>query len=343
MSRWFYPISVVRMLVALDISAARRLFDELPSTKRNPYLHPDYVSLDAAHKGAEPYFFGGSIGDKTYLFSGHFIDSPELAIRDSESPRGYGGLLCSCNEPLALREAYEQYRRWLAKQSCLVEFVRFHPLLANHHGFDGDVFVNRQTCSVVLTSYHMKQLGSRALRYVKKAKKADCFTQITLTPDTLQLAAFTALYNQRMDELDGMKQYRYRPEYFQQLFELPIVTALVMVWHQQRLIAAAILMGAGEYLEYHLSCSDDVGRQLGATNLLLHEASQHFSDQYRYLHLGGGLSNDQQDPLFQFKHSVGKTLTPFLIGGFIIDSERYEKLKQSIANPPRRIIFYRPS
>jgi hypothetical protein len=67
----------------------------------------------------------------------------------------------------------------------------------------------------------------------------------------------------------------------------------------------------------------------------------HYQNQYSVIHLGGGLTDDPNDPLFQFKASVGKHLSDFYIGGHILDKVSYERLKSDLSIDTNRIIFYR--
>lgn len=330
------------MLKALALEVACQLYDLLPAQRRNPYLHPKYVTLDAQYKSnATAYFYGGLVENAVVLFSGHVVSSADLSIVDVESARGYGGVATNLTSRVALDSAYRCYRQWLSDNNILVEFVRFHPLLDNQKGFDGELILNRSTCAIELSDYSLKKHGSRSIRYVKKALKSDCEVRFTTSPSVSQLDDFISMYNERMQDLDGMDQYLYPDDYFGTLFELPFDVVLAEVYHKQEVVAASLFMADGECLEYHLSTSNSLGRDVGATNLLLHEVALGYQTQYRYLHLGGGLSSNEEDPLFQFKYSVGKKLSDFFIGGYIIDSSRYDHLKQQYAERPKRIIFYR--
>lgn len=329
-------------MLQLDLKSATELFNALPLRKQNPYLHPEYVALDAKFQGSEEIYFGGRIEGDIFLFSGLLTYTRQYQTTDIESPRGYGGLLTSgCYGSQHLVNAYIEYRKWLLSMGVLVEFCRFHPLLQNQLGYDGKTYFNRTTCAISLDQYRLNRHGSRSIRYIKKAIKAEARIEIHEQPSLANLKAFTDLYSLRMNELSGMAQYRFDDQYFVELFELSIKTVLAEVYIDDDLVASSIFIGAGSTLEYHLSCSNDRGRALGATNFLLHQVALHYQNQYSVIHLGGGLTDDSNDPLFQFKASVGKHLSDFYIGGHILDKVSYERLKSDLSIDTNRIIFYR--
>ncbi|MCC4274508.1 GNAT family N-acetyltransferase [Marinomonas communis] len=330
------------MMFQLDLKNATELFNALPVHKQNPYFHPEYVALDAKSQGSKEIYFGGRVESDIFLFSGLLTFTDQYQTTDIESPRGYGGLLTTEREgSQRFVNAYLEYRKWLSSMGVLVEFCRFHPLLQNHLGYDGKTFINRTTCAISLDQYQLNSHGSRSIRYIKKAIKAEAQIEINERPSLAKLNAFSDLYRERMDELSGMAQYRFDDYYFEALFELSIKTVLAEVFVDGELVAASIFIGAGSTLEYHLSCSNDRGRGLGATNFLLHQVALHYQNEYSVIHLGGGLSDDPNDPLFQFKASVGKHLSDFYIGGHILDRVGYERLKSDLNTDTNRIIFYR--
>ncbi|WP_191600966.1 hypothetical protein [Marinomonas algicola] len=332
----------------LTLSEALLIYRQLPLDLQSPYHHPEFVLLDARYKSnAKAVFFGGKTQDGIFFCPLHFITSPELNIIDAESARGYGGpIVFSADDSFKIL-SFERFFNWLKSNDTLVEFERLSPLIGNEKSFVGERIFNRLTSAVDLGDYSIKKHGSKSVRYIKKAMKAGCSVTLSLSPSVEQIASFIEVYNNRMSELEASEQYLYPDEYFFELFNTSQKVMLALVHEGDVIIAASSFLLAGRLAEYHLSAATTLGRQLGATNLLLHSVSETLSEEsnYDFLHLGGGRTTDIDDPLLQFKQTIGKVSLDFYIGSNVLDRDRYKFLKASQNNSavffPNRVIFYR--
>ena len=116
-------------MLQLDLKSATELFNALPLRKQNPYLHPEYVALDAKFQGSEEIYFGGRIEGDIFLFSGLLTYTRQYQTTDIESPRGYGGLLTSgCYGSQHLVNAYIEYRKWLLSMGGVGRVLSFSSL-----------------------------------------------------------------------------------------------------------------------------------------------------------------------------------------------------------------------
>lgn len=332
----------------LTLSEALLIYSQLPLDLQSPYHHPEFVVLDAQYKSnATAVFFGGKTQDGIFFCPLHFITSPELNVIDVESARGYGGPIVFSASDAFKQLSFEHFFHWLKSHKVLAEFERLSPLVGNEKSFVGEKVFNRSTCAIDLCSYSIKTHGSKSIRYIKKSLKAGCSVTLTLSPSIEQITAFIDIYNERMSELDASEQYLYPNTYFFELFNTSQKVMLALVEEKGIIIAASIFLLAGRLAEYHLSAATELGRIRGATNLLLHSVSEKLSEQsnYDFLHLGGGRTTALDDPLLQFKQTIGKVSLDFYVGSNVFDKDRYTSLKVSLRNHvlfyPNRVIFYR--
>jgi lipid II:glycine glycyltransferase (peptidoglycan interpeptide bridge formation enzyme) len=93
------------------------------------------------------------------------------------------------------------------------------------------------------------------------------------------------------------------------------------------IIGGAIFLLQENIMEYHLSATTIIGKQLRAINLIFHEAFLYAqSKKYKFAHLGGGVTADHNDPLFIFKLSFAGQLAEYRIGKYIHEKQIYEEL-----------------
>ena len=86
-------------------------------------------------------------------------------------------------------------------------------------------------------------------------------------------------------------------------------------------------------MHYHLSATDPDHRVPGATNaVILCAAEIGRTKGLKRLHLGGGNSNAEDDPLFRFKRRMGTDTHDFWIGRRIHNEEVY----RAVCNEWRR-------
>ena len=156
-------------------------------------------------------------------------------------------------------------------------------------------------------------------------------------------AEFPAFYRRSMREIGASDFYLFGDAYFDALLALPDARVLSIVQGDERISMGLFLFGPVQ-AEYHLSGTSPAGRRAGATSLLLSTAAETArGDGCRWLYLGGGTTNSDDDALLRFKNSFAPAGRHFHIGYRIHDARRYQTLRD--ADPDRarngRILFYR--
>ena len=87
---------------------------------------------------------------------------------------------------------------------------------------------------------------------------------------------------------------------------------LVLATISGKISAGAIFLEGNNWMHYHLSATDPNHFHSGATNaVILRAAEIGRTKGLKRLHLGGGNSNAEEDPLFRFKRRMGTDIHDF--------------------------------
>ena len=139
--------------------------------------------------------------------------------------------------------------------------------------------------------------------------------------------------------------YLFPSTYYQKIID-PRIAKLAICRDEKNIYAGAIFLIGLEVVEYHLSACNSLGRALGATNLMLHEAIcwARLAGKKR-LHLGGGTNADEGNKLLFFKAGFSDRRSIFKIGKIIHLPVIYGRMKQNcdaqLEGRSNRILFYR--
>lgn len=247
---------------------------------------------------------------------------------DFSTPYGYGGWILEgkgCHSAL-----YAAYVDWCVKNNIVSEFVRFHPILANHIYADGfyEVIPLGNTIAMDLSSSEViwENLTSRNRNMIRKAQKSG--VRIFNGCSTVLYDTFREIYNITMDKNDADEYYYFSSDFYRSILnDLSQNARLFYAEKDGEIIAASIFLWANDRMNYHLSGSKRNFQNIAPCNLLLYEAAFWGSvNGYKTLHLGGGVGSGE-DSLFAFKKSFyrGKSYR-YYIGKKIFSQKIYDEL-----------------
>jgi hypothetical protein len=328
-------------------------------------LEGDVYHLDAYHRVAEANgegraqaFIAERGGD---LLFHPFLRRPILRVGteelgrelwDLESAYGYVGPIASIGAaPTFLAWAWDAFRDWCVSERVVAEFVRFNPLLANERFAARDMHVvrDRETVALRLTDDEdalWREYPSTQRNMVRKAQQAGLEARVISASEGLE--EFRALYVETMNRINADARYAFGHAYFTALVEqLGDSVRVVVVSGSESVAAACLLLARGRRLHYHLAGSRTWARSLGASNLMLHAAALWGSSQgMSVLHLGGGRSGADDDSLFRFKASIGRSHLTFHTGRRVYDEDTYAALRESwlrqtATEAPQHFLLYR--
>ena len=254
---------------------------------------------------------------------------------DAITPYGYGGpVVIRATDREKLVEAYTNaYRTYCRENRIVDEFVRFHPLAENALDFGAlyQTVFNRHTIAVDLTDeeYSKTQFTPDCRNMIRKAAKKG--VEVEVDEECSRISEFIPLYFATMDKNHASEYYYFEADYFDQIqhiegCKLILINALL----EGKLIGSAMFMLSGENMHYHLSSTDPEYYSYAANNAIIKQAIEYGrAHGMKWLHLGGGVSTNEKDPLFKFKHNFGRTeknLKDFYMGTAVFLPDEYAQL-----------------
>ncbi|NTZ16378.1 peptidoglycan bridge formation glycyltransferase FemA/FemB family protein [Paenibacillus sp. JMULE4] len=323
---------------------ALKIYESFETGIRVPSLHPYYILNDAARdKSLEPIFFVYSEANETFYHGFHLGKVDGTNFYDIQSPYGYGGPISTTADAKFLSNAWAYFLSWASQQSILAEFIRFHPLLENWNFYYGNYKRDRETVWInLMNSDILASFKTRARTSVRKAKKNGLLAEIIT--DKKDVSSFVEIYQATMQSLDANQFYFFPETYYEKLLEWD-KAFIVNCKLQEETVATGLFLCDGLNIEYHLSGSTSTGKELGATNLILYEASIYGKGLgYSKLHLGGGSTPTENNPLLFFKSGFSDERAHYKIGSYIHNEEAYQAMKTEWAiqkGDNNRILFYR--
>lgn len=294
------------------------------------YLLREHLAASALLDGGEPVLVqlrgeGGAV-----VFAFLLRDVPGApGLCDVITPYGYGGPVATGTAP-PVAAFHAAWDAWCRDERVVSSFVRFHPLYGNHAYAHprAEVVQTAGTVGVRLDRDRDLLMGmhGKHRNVVRKATAAG--VEVVATPAPADLTTFTRLYEVTMQRQAAAEFYFFSPDYWAALRgELADRVVLFDGWHEGRIVASALCFATAPWLHYHLGATADEARNLGASNLLLHEAARWGQERgYERLHLGGGVGGGD-DHLLRFKRRFDDDgLLPCAIGKVVHDEAQYQLL-----------------
>jgi hypothetical protein len=321
-------------------------YERIAVPLRPATLHPAYVVADASRNPLlQPLFLGYEAGDEGWLHSLHRTDVPGLPLRDASSPYGYGGPLCSTDDPAFVAAAWQAYVDTMRAERVVVEYIRFHPMLGNERHYGGNVVESRQVVCVDLEQDDVA--AGYAVRQRQALKKA---TGSGLTYQEAALAGmvreFGAFYRAGMSDIGADPFYLFEDSYFEALAASELARVGSCRSADGQMLAAALFLDGAGIREYHLAATCPPGRKVSASTFVLHHGALAARGLgLRRLYLGGGSDARPDNPLLFFKSSFSPQRLTYRTGWNVFDVHRYAELQQRFAREraahPERPIFHR--
>jgi hypothetical protein len=267
-----------------------------------------------------------------------FTPDALLDSYDAITPYEYGGPLVHAQDGAAaevLRKAFDQeFIAFCRSEGIVCEFVRFHPLLRTHEGWDS-AYEIRHSCANVIIDLTKTQdeivaactpLNRRNLRTAQRRNIA--ITKVDRSTANVQV--FADLYMATMDRLGASPRYYFSREYFEKLCQGADqwISLYLAIDGEGTTLSGALVIHGSEFAHYHLGgTAPDVSRYR-PNNLLYHTIAM---DQKlagrQYFHLGGAASS--QEGLLAFKAGFSRARINYQVGWRIHDQQAYASLSDA--------------
>jgi len=320
----------------VDLAGAERwnyFIQQLPPAFQDIHFTAEYHRMYEMNGDGKAILFVRQANEKLFFYPFMLRPVDGTPWFDIETVYGYTGPVSSTNDATFLHETDEQFRAFCKERNVVSEFVRFHPLLQNQQ-----VAVHSKGMSVIgLREYVWvdlsKTIGDLEGKYssqnrnkIRKAEKNG--VKIIEDKSGEQFDEFVRIYSENMQNLNASSLYYFSPVYFDCLRELVRSNGtLLLALHDKQFIAAAVFLRGKAMGHYFLSSATPEGKSFAAANLLLHQGIRWCREKgLKQLHLGGGMSSDERDPLLVFKKNFSRETATFYIGKRIHREDIYRKL-----------------
>ncbi|MDO8643204.1 MAG: GNAT family N-acetyltransferase [Candidatus Woesearchaeota archaeon] len=261
---------------------------------------------------------------------------PGTELFDLCSPYGYSGPLVKAENPAAVvAEFYAALERYAQAEGIVSAFVRFNPVLNNHREEQGAERINttvivdlRKTAQELVM-----EMDKKARTAMRKAQREGVIVETIpcgkgSEKEQTAVHELTLLYIASMRKRNAAPHYFFPQIFFENTVEMLGKSAVIFVArYRNQPISAAIFMHAYGNMHYHFSGIDPEYQRLYPTNLLLMEAAMWGKKNgCTVLHLGGGTSSSDQDPLFRFKAAFARGRSEYYVKKIIFDQKKYDAL-----------------
>jgi hypothetical protein len=336
----------IERMRALAYDEAVAQYEQMAVPLRPATLHPAYVVADVARNPLlQPHFLCYEEGGECWLHGLHRTDVPGTTLKDASSPYGYGGPLCTTDDPAFLAAAWQAYRESMRADGVVVEYVRFHPVLGNERHYGGNVVQSRPVVCVDLEQDDISAgYAVRQRQALKKAAAAGlAYEEAALATVVREFAAF---YRAGMGAIGADPFYLFADSYFEAL----VASGLARVGYCRSpdgaWLGAALFLDGEGIREYHLAATCAQGRKANASGFVLHHAGLAARERgLRRLYLGGGSDTRPDNPLLFFKSAFSPRRLTYRTGWNVFDDTGYDELQKRFprerAAHPERPIFHR--
>ena len=319
------------------LAADDRRWDELVDGAPTPdvYFRPGYCrSYEAADEGRLV-----TVRTEGALFPLLLRELPFGADGvDAVTPYGYGGLLplAEGSDPVS---DVRQLRDWCASEGVATALVRLHPLLGGFgHLAEADGIEIRDHGPT--TAIDLARLEDGRLGGMSKGRKADLNVARREEVEVVwrsgeALEEFRAVYDETMTRLGASGYYLFPAAYYRALADgLDDNLGVALALRHGEVVGGSLFLSdpRGRWAHYHLSGTTDVGRELKAGTLLVHEGAVWAAERADLLHLGGGTSG--ADGLYAFKRSFGGEEHAYSFATVVAERDRYDALVARRADEP---------
>jgi hypothetical protein len=269
------------------------------------------------------------IEDGTNAFVHAFARSPisSTGLYDIEPLLGYSGPLANTTDGEFLRAALTEYSLFCSRSGIVAELIRFNPMLRNHSPLTSlipglRVVEHKPIAYIRLSADPNAILQSYARNCRRCTRKGLRLFENRVVDKSSELwQVFVNLYLHAMRVKKANPAWMFDSAFFERL-RTSRRTHLIGTFREEEVLSIHTIL-AGEKTSYALLGANGnatLPHEPGASNANLHFGALHMAAQgSSWLCLGGGNSNDPQDPLMRFKASLASEVKPLPLGFFTHD------------------------
>lgn len=327
----------ISILTSADEQSWNSIFNDLPVTLRDINYTFDYHLLYEKNGDGEIRSFvfrkDGNIYFYPFLLRKINVDGKPSVYKDIETVYGYTGPIANTTDKKFIDEADQAFREFCNSEKIITEFVRFNPLLQNQKLVEGvaglQIITLRDYVAVDLSHTADGIFAAYSAQNRNKIRKAEKVgAKIVIDHELKNFDAFVSIYLENMERLHATKMYFFSAEFFKGLKELTKKSGVLLhAMMDGQIVGSTVFFKSNQYSHYFLSSATEFGRKNAVSNLMLHEGLLWAKrNGATIMHLGGGVSADEKDPLLVFKKNFSGKIVKFCIGKRVHDEKAYAEL-----------------
>lgn len=196
----------------------------------------------------------------------------------------------------------ESLTAWAQENRVVSEHCVLHPLFAFFQlpllESENIVFSKYVVVIEDLKTFYEYSVSRRIRRAVTDLRDRCIMVE---APDAL---TFSRLYDKAMDRLAALSRWRFEPEYWEAHLREPVGARVIHLLEKCESRRSLLVIGNGKTAYAHFLGSDGEG---DFDPILYFDTARYLAKQgYDRFHLGGGLTEREDDPLFFFKSGFSK-------------------------------------
>lgn len=247
---------------------------------------------------------------------------------DLKSLYGFGGPLSATGALYSVQVLGEWWRNelfaWAKVAGIVSEYCCLHPLFAKQQlqlvAKDSVIFTKDVVVIEDLKQFSESKVSRRIRRAIKDTRER------TIMIEASDALTFERLYNQSMDRLGAQSRWRFNTAYWEAHLSEPVGAHFIYLleYHEPR--RCLLVVGNGKTAYAHFLGSDAQGE---FDPILYFDTARYLARMgYDRFHLGGGLSENEDDPLLFFKS--GFSQVRYRVGSYrrIFQPEIYDMLTE---------------
>lgn len=262
---------------------------------------------------------------------------------DIGTPNGYIGHLVESSDTkakaLLIEEFYSKFGEFCKEKNIVSEFIKFSPFLGNHKYMESvlEVSYMKKLVTTELQDYGDPVYGevkTRKRKEAEKCRKLGMKTVFEKAPKSCERQR--ELYYAAMKRKHASDYYLFSENYFEKMLgNLSDNILMMSTYLDDKIIAFELCFIYDRFMHGYLAATDEDYIAYSPNTLSnIESMSWGHRNGYKYLCLGGGLTNAEDDSLYLYKKAFAKnTDLDLYLGKKIWNSEAYDYLLSLIKLP----------
>lgn len=302
-----------------------KILNSFPPEKRDIHYLPEYGKIfKKSHKYIPKLaVYENSQGIVIHSFVEKRIDDLDMFsnikdnIFDVSNPYGYGGPICNSNNAKIqkdlLNKFWKNWNIYCKKSGYISEFVSFHPLYLDQTNIPTYNVKNQKKIIYIDLNKNqndiIKDINRGCKSNISHAQKNKVIIK-KVPSSKSNILKFNKIYKETMNRKNASNRWMFPNDFF--YFTIKYLgkenTKLFFAYKEDKVIAVNLLIHDKNTVYYHFGGSKAKYNNLRPNNLLMYEEIMWAKNNgFKYFHLGGGVSNQNDDSILRYKQGFSKS------------------------------------